>query len=147
MQTDGDVVAGRGLRMADGKRPDETGKNGPGHQSKGDIRDDELERRRRQLEASLATRLPKGLKGTDNAKTGSLAGYGQALKLSSEFIGGIAVGVGIGWMIDRLAGTSPWGLIVFLLLGFCAGVLNVLRSAGLIAGSGYEVRGSDPDKE
>jgi ATP synthase protein I len=91
--------------------------------------------------------LPKGLKGTDNAKTGSLAGYGQALKLSSEFIGGIAVGVGIGWMIDRLAGTSPWGLIVFLLLGFCAGVLNVLRSAGLIAGSGYEVRGSDPDKE
>lgn len=122
--------------MADGNRPDETGKASPGHQSKGDIRDDELERRRRKLEASLATRSPEGLEGTENAKSGSLVGYGQALKLSSEFIAGIGVGVGIGWMIDRLAGTSPWGLIVFLLLGFCAGVLNVLRSAGMVAGFG-----------
>jgi ATP synthase protein I len=40
------------------------------------------------------------------------------LKLSSEFIAGVAVGAGLGWVIDRLAGTSPWGLIVFLLLGF-----------------------------
>jgi ATP synthase protein I len=65
-----------------------------------------------------------------------MAGFGQALKLSSEFIAGIAVGVGIGWLIDRVAGTSPWGLIIFLLLGFVAGVLNVLRSAGLIAEAG-----------
>ena len=40
------------------------------------------------------------------------------MKLSSEFIAGVAVGAGLGWGIDRLAGTSPWGLIVFLLLGF-----------------------------
>jgi ATP synthase protein I len=44
------------------------------------------------------------------------------------------VGAGIGWLIDRWLGVSPWGLIVFLLLGFAAGVLNVMRSAGLIAG-------------
>jgi ATP synthase protein I len=43
------------------------------------------------------------------------------------------VGAGIGWLIDRWVGISPWGLIVFLLLGFAAGVLNVMRSAGLIA--------------
>lgn len=66
----------------------------------------------------------------------SVAGYGQALKLSSEFIAGVAVGAGLGWFIDRLAGTSPGGLIVFLLLGFVAGVLNVMRSAGLIAQAG-----------
>jgi ATP synthase protein I len=126
--------------MADNKRPGETEKPGLEHQSKGDIRDDELERRRLQLEASLATRGPDGLKGEGKAKTGSLAGYGQALKLSSEFIAGIVVGVGIGWMIDRLAGTSPWGLIVFLLLGFCAGVLNILRSAGMVAGFGQSGR-------
>ena len=30
----------------------------------------------------------------------------------------------------HVAGTSPWGLIGFLLLGFCAGVLNVVRAAG-----------------
>ena len=64
-----------------------------------------------------------------------MTGVGHALKLSSEFIAGIVVGVGIGWVIDRWAGTSPWGLIVFLLLGFGAGVLNVLRSAGMVAES------------
>jgi ATP synthase protein I len=144
MRTNGDVVGGQGVRMADKEGPGETG---PGHRSKGDIRDDELERRRRELEASLAARSLEGLKGEDKAKTGSLVGYGQALKLSSEFIAGIAVGVGIGWMIDRLAGTSPWGLIVFLLLGFCAGVLNVLRSAGLVAGFGQDGRPADPKND
>jgi ATP synthase protein I len=37
-----------------------------------------------------------------------------------------------------MAGTSPWGLIIFLLLGFGAGVLNVLRSAGMVAEAGLK---------
>jgi ATP synthase protein I len=133
--------------MAGEKRPDETGQTGPGHQSKGDIHDDELERRRLRLEAALAARRTEGSEGEGKAGTGSLTGYGQAFKLSSEFIAGIAVGAGIGWAIDHYAGTSPWGLIVFLLLGFCAGVLNVLRSAGLVAGFGQSRRkdGSNDD--
>ncbi len=127
--------------MAEDKRPAGTGEAGPGDERKGDIRDDELERRRRELEASLAARRPVAFEGEDNAKAAGTIGYGQAFMLSSEFIAGVAVGVGIGWMIDRLAGTSPWGLIVFLLLGFAAGVLNVLRSAGLLAGFGEGRRG------
>ena len=119
--------------MADENGPDGTGKTGPGKQHEAGIRDDDLERRRRELEASLATRLPNRLEEKDDAKAGSAAGYGQALKLSSEFIAGVVVGAGLGWIIDRQAGTSPWGLIVFLLLGFGAGVLNVLRSAGAVA--------------
>ncbi len=55
------------------------------------------------------------------------------MKLSTEFVAGVVVGAGLGWLIDRGLGTSPWGLIIFLLLGFCAGVLNVLRSAGVVA--------------
>ena len=39
-----------------------------------------------------------------------------------------------GWLIDRLLGISPWGFIVFLLLGFVAGVLNVMRTAGVAPG-------------
>ena len=54
-----------------------------------------------------------------------------------------AVGVGIGWAIDRWAGTSPWGLIVFLLLGFAAAVLNVLRSAGMVAEQGSKLPPKD----
>ena len=37
----------------------------------------------------------------------------------------------MGWAFDKGLGTSPWGLIVCLLLGFAAGVFNVLRSAGM----------------
>jgi ATP synthase protein I len=39
----------------------------------------------------------------------------------------------LGYLFDLFLSTSPWGLIVFLLLGFCAGVLNVLRAAGKVA--------------
>lgn len=129
--------------MADKNGPHGTGETGRGKQHEADIRDDDLERRRRDLEASLATRRPDRLEGKD-AKAGSVAGYGQALKLSSEFIAGIVVGVGLGWFLDRVAGTSPWGLIVGLLLGFGAGVLNVLRSAGLVAQFGQGDKTRDP---
>lgn len=120
--------------MARTEGPDGTGKTGPENQRRTEVRDDDLERRRRELEASLATRLPERLEGEDGTNRGGrTTGYAQAFKLSSEFIAGIAVGIGIGWFVDRMAGTSPWGLIVFLLLGFGAGILNVLRAAGMVA--------------
>ena len=55
------------------------------------------------------------------------------LRLSSELVAGVLVGAGLGWGFDRLLSTSPWGLIVFLLLGFIAGVINVMRAAGVMA--------------
>jgi len=70
--------------------------------------------------------------GEDRATTAS--GYAKGFRLSSELVAGVLVGAGLGWLIDRLLGISPWGLIVFLLLGFAAGVLNVMRSAGVVAG-------------
>ena len=54
-------------------------------------------------------------------------------QLSSEFISAIVVGAVLGWLFDHFVGTTPWGLIVLLLLGFCAGVLNVLRAAGKVS--------------
>ena len=54
------------------------------------------------------------------------------LRLSSELVAGVLVGAALGWGFDRLLSTSPWGLIVFLLLGFTAGVINVMRTAGLM---------------
>ena len=54
-------------------------------------------------------------------------------RLSSELVAGVVVGAAIGWGFDRLLSTSPFGLIVFLLLGFVAGVLNVMRTAGVMA--------------
>jgi ATP synthase protein I len=129
--------------MANGKRPAGAGKTGPGSNDGAGLSDDDLERRRRELGAKLATRRPDRLEGEDKGQTRSVSGYAQAFKLSSEFIAAIAVGIGIGWVLDRWAGTSPWGLIVFLLLGFCAGILNVLRAAGLVAEFGRGGKRSD----
>jgi ATP synthase protein I len=70
--------------------------------------------------------------GVDRAATAS--GYARGFRLSSELVGGVLVGAGLGWLVDRLLGISPWGFIVFLLLGFIAGVLNVMRSAGVVPG-------------
>ncbi len=55
----------------------------------------------------------------------------RGFQLSSELIAGVVVGALMGWGFDRLLSTSPFGLIVFVLLGFAAGVLNVIRSAGV----------------
>jgi ATP synthase protein I len=93
----------------------------------------ELSERRNRLARALEekTAQAEGQKSVSSSGTGQ--GFAQAMKLSTEFVAGVLVGAAIGWMIDKGFGTSPWGLIVFLLLGFVAGVLNVLRSAGLMA--------------
>ena len=35
----------------------------------------------------------------------------------------------IGWALDRLFGTAPWLMVLFVALGFAAGMLNVIRGA------------------
>jgi ATP synthase protein I len=78
---------------------------------------------------------------TDQLDAGSGNGAARAsamalgFRLSSELIAGVVVGAVIGWGFDRLLSTSPFGLIVFFLLGFVAGVVNVVRSAGVAPGS------------
>jgi len=75
----------------------------------------------------IKTEQPAG-DGEDRAARASAMALG--FRLSSELIAGVVVGAGIGWGFDRLLSTSPFGFIVFLLLGFVAGVVNVVRTAG-----------------
>jgi ATP synthase protein I len=67
----------------------------------------------------------------------------RGFRLSAELVAGVLVGAGIGWLLDRWLGISPWGMIVFLLLGFAAGVLNVMRAAGVVRPNGLDRPGSD----
>jgi ATP synthase protein I len=55
--------------------------------------------------------------------------YSKGYKLASEFVAGTLVGGLIGYGIDYVAGTLPLFLIIFLLLGFGAGILNMSRAA------------------
>ena len=66
--------------------------------------------------------------GDTAARTSAMA---LGFRLSSELVAGVVVGAAIGWGVDRWLSTTPFGLIVFLLLGFTAGVVNVVRSAGV----------------
>jgi ATP synthase protein I len=106
---------------------------------------DRLERLEERLKAHQQAEEAKSAKPKSTA-----AGYAEAMKLGSEFIAGVLVGAAIGWFIDRMAGTAPFGMIVFLLLGFGAGVLNVLRAQGVVAEPGEKLRrlrdAEGPDK-
>lgn len=95
-------------------------------------REDSLEERRNSLEEKLKRARPDD-EGTTESSEVSRKGYSQALKISSEFISAIVVGGLLGYLLDYFLPTKPWGMIVFVLLGFCAGVLNVLRTAGKVS--------------
>ncbi len=69
------------------------------------------------------------------SSTADPSAMARGFRLSTELVAGVLVGAALGWLLDRWLGISPWGLIVFLLLGFTAGVLNVMRAAGVNMGS------------
>ncbi len=57
------------------------------------------------------------------------SGLATALRLGAEMISALLVGGAIGWFLDRWLDTKPWLLLVFLLLGAIAGLLNAYRAA------------------
>lgn len=63
---------------------------------------------------------------------------GMAMRVGVEMVAGLLVGGGLGFLIDNAFDTGPWGLIVMVVLGFCAGIMNVYRTvAGLGMSVGY----------
>ena len=98
--------------------------------------DDRMARLRERLDAETAEREARS-RPTKGEK--DRTAMGQALRLSSEFVAAVVVGAAIGYGIDWAFGTAPWGLVIFLLLGFAAAVVNVMRSAGLMAPSSMTI--------
>jgi ATP synthase protein I len=84
-----------------------------------------------------------------SAPTARGAAMGQALKLATELIGGVAVGGFIGWWLDFWFGTAPILLVTFFVLGAAAGILNVIRSAQRSQAEAGPLPGKDlpPDED
>ncbi|MGH6794400.1 MAG: AtpZ/AtpI family protein [Methylocella sp.] len=68
--------------------------------------------------------------GQDGGSATSIGNaIGLAFRVVSEFVAAVIAGAFIGWWIDRVAGTTPVFLALFLLAGAAAGFWNVYRIA------------------
>ncbi len=78
-----------------------------------------------------------------------MTGLARGMRIGTEFIAAVLVGAGLGYLIDLGLGTSPWGLLILLLMGFAAGILNVIRVVTEMNAASPPPPGSDlgPDVE
>lgn len=104
----------------------------------------DLSARLRRLEAQIERKRPSAAPGTSSRPqdTGRTP-LAQAMTLSTEFVAGVIAGGILGWIVDHVFGTKPWGLIVLLLLGCVAGFYNVLRASGFGGTRPQRRHGSD----
>lgn len=58
----------------------------------------------------------------------TMTGFGEAMGVSAELVATTAVGLGLGWLIDKPLHTSPAFLLVGALLGGAAGVWRMFRT-------------------
>ncbi len=85
-----------------------------------DARLTSLDARLRQAQADEAVRTGRARKGADrNEQLGN--------RVLSYLIGGFAGGALIGWVLDKLFGTSPLLLISLMLLGAVGGFWNIIK--------------------
>ena len=95
--------------------------NEPGPEPLGeDVRLQSLDQRLRAAQQTEAGRNKASSVESD-------AGYRMGNRVLAELLGGMVGGALIGWVIDRLAGTSPWGLLVMLFLGIIVAFRNIIR--------------------
>ena len=87
-----------------------------------DARLSSLDQRLRDAQNGEAQRTRAGAAESD-------AGYRLGNRVLAELLGGMIGGALIGWVIDRFAGTSPWGLLVMLALGTIVAFRNIIRLA------------------
>jgi len=59
----------------------------------------------------------------------------QLARLSTigvTLVAATAIGLAIGYGLDRVFGTSPWLTLTFTLLGIAAGFVNLFRDVGMM---------------
>jgi ATP synthase protein I len=87
-----------------------------------------------------AARARQGLDAVPDTTTSAPAERSPValfLRVGVELISAMAVGVAIGWGLDRLLGTRPFLLILFAFLGGAAGIINIWRLVAPAPGQGH----------
>jgi ATP synthase protein I len=79
-------------------------------------------------------------------------GMAYGMRMAAELVGAVIVGGAIGWGLDKWLGSTPWLFLLFFVLGFAAGVLNVVRAyermqKDITARTGGNIGHSVPDDE
>jgi ATP synthase protein I len=131
---------GRARRVGEGNGDDGPqfhgeGQVGPRQHNEGPAQDNNILRARlEKLSEALAAQHRDERQAAGKNPEGASSPPGElgnmlslAFRVLSEFVAAVLVGAAIGIGIDRLAGTSPLFLIVFLLMGAAAGFWNVYR--------------------
>ncbi len=97
--------------------------------------DQELERLDARLKEARGKVQAKGpVDGPETQTPGSALGL--AFRIGVELVSALAIGLGIGWLLDAWLDTRPWLMVVFIFLGGAAGILKEYRMA---RGFGYAV--------
>lgn len=91
------------------------------------VKPDELERLRA-LDARIAKL--KAAQEPPPRKEDHHAMAHVAWRMVIELVSGLGLGFGIGYGLDYLLGTQPFLMVLFILLGFVAGVRTMIRTAG-----------------
>ncbi len=85
---------------------------------------------RRRIEAARATQAPPEARKT---ATGTASNAAAALGHSVGLVVAICLGAWIGLSIDTALGTAPFALLIFLVFGAAAGLLNIVRAGQKMA--------------
>jgi ATP synthase protein I len=101
-----------------------------------DARLGRLDERLARAEATEATRT-----GADRPMADPNARLGN--RVLAELIGGMAGGALVGWLLDRLLGSWPWGFLIVLTLGIIVAFRNIIRLSNAISRQGS----SAPDRD
>ncbi|HWK39255.1 MAG TPA: AtpZ/AtpI family protein, partial [Hyphomicrobium sp.] len=80
----------------------------------------------RQLGKAKARRAPVERSANDRVRGEAFA---KAFRFGAELLVGVGIGGFIGWALDGQLNTRPWLLVLFVILGFAAGMSNLIRAA------------------
>ena len=78
-------------------------------------------------EAATSKSGDKAVEDAANAARSKALGMG--FSIAAQLVAGVLVGGAIGYYLDRWLGSAPWLMVLFLMFGFAAGLMNVIRTA------------------